>query len=210
MSLDAPPLTPDPGTARRWLGGELARPTYADRQTWTEIVKDWLNRHVPGAGSVPGGTPVAVILLLLLVVLLAVVVVRAVPRWRSGPTRRSGRTAVLGGTVLSAEEHRRRARAALEAGDHTTAVQESFRAITRGLQERTVLPERDGLTATEVAAAAAVALPSLADGLHRAAGLFNATTYGDLVPSVEHARFVVDLDAAATAGRPVDLPVAAR
>ncbi|HEU0257286.1 MAG TPA: DUF4129 domain-containing protein, partial [Microbacteriaceae bacterium] len=50
----APPLSPDGGTARSWLIGELSKPAYqAARPTWFDVLsarlKDWVTGLFTGA-----------------------------------------------------------------------------------------------------------------------------------------------------------------
>lgn len=118
------------------------------------------------------------LLALLVLVILAVVVVR----WRIGAVARSGAVsaaAVFAGQVRTAAEHRAAAEAAAGRGDHDAACRERFRALVRELEERTILDERPGRTADEVAREVAALAPETAASLHAAARVFDEVSYGD-------------------------------
>lgn len=117
--------------------------------------------------------------LLALVALLVIAVV--VVRWRIGALARSATqqaAPVFSGRTLTAAEHRAAADAAAARGDADTACRERFRALVRELEERTVLDERPGRTADEVAAEVAVLTPAAAEVLRTAARVFDEVTYG--------------------------------
>jgi hypothetical protein len=108
---------------------------------------------------------------------LAIVVIR----WRLGALARSAAqqaAPVFSGRTLTAAEHRAAADAAAARGDADTACRERFRALVRELEERTVLDERPGRTADEVAGEVAVLAPAAAEVLRTAAQVFDEVTYG--------------------------------
>jgi hypothetical protein len=78
----------------------------------------------------------------------------------------------------SADEHRRAADGHAARGEWAEAVRERFRAVVRGLEERTLLDPRPGRTADEAAAEAGRALPIHAAGLRAAARVFDDVWYG--------------------------------
>lgn len=192
---------PDEPTARGWLEQELTDPAYAQarpgllERAW-EALQDALSQ-VEGPTSP-----------LLLLVLLAVVVgVLALVVWRTGPLRAAARTGTAGTGDIGLEEHvtaagyRARADAATAAGDWRTAVLDRFRALVRGLEERTVLDARPGRTADEAAHEAGVLLPSVADDLAAAARVFDDVAYGDRAATAEHHDRVRVADDAASRAR---------
>jgi hypothetical protein len=116
---------------------------------------------------------------------VAIVVVAAallaLALWRNGAPARARPTdepTLLADDDRGADEMRLAADRAAAAGDWVLAVQERFRAIVRGLEERTIIDQRPGWTADEAAAAAGRPLPELANELMAAARLFDGVTYG--------------------------------
>lgn len=135
---------------------------------------------------------------------LAVLAVAAVLGW-IGPVARSRRLAtgaLLSAGQLSARDHRLEAESRAAAGDFTTAIIESVRAIAVDLEERGILPPRVGRTADEIAAEASRALPGHAAGLRAAARLFDDVKYGEQAGTAASYRRLRDLDAGLRAARP--------
>lgn len=180
-SASGAPLTPDRETAREWAVTELADPAYAQAEpdlvtravSWlVDTLMDLLN-SLPGSSST-GGAVAAGILALVAVAVIAWIV--------AGPARRTGRLpaegGVFGDTVLTADEHRALARDAAAEARWREAVQEAFRALARGLEERAVLDVRAGRTAEEIAREASRSFPGLGEELPAAARHFDDVTYG--------------------------------
>jgi hypothetical protein len=94
------------------------------------------------------------------------------------------------------------AEAAAAAGDWTLALQERFRAVVRGLEERTVIEPRPGWTAAEAAAGAGRALPDLAEQLRAGASRFDGVTYGGRRADAAAYQQIAALDAAVVESRP--------
>ena len=200
------PVTPDRPTARRWLVEELARPEYAQQDSLLLRLWRWFLGLFDGAPtlSVPPWQ-------LLLGAVAVVLVVVLVARWVAGPVRLSrtrGAAAVLAlDDARTAAELRSAADAAAARGDFPLAVAERFRAVVRGLEERTVLDEQPGRTAQEAAAAASARLPALADGLHDGARLFDDVVYGEHAATAADDARLRALDARVLAARvPVAVP----
>lgn len=179
IALD-PPVDPDAATAQQWAKDELARPEYHTGPSLMQRLLDWLSKQIDqlqNATTSVGMGP----LLLVVGVVVAVVVVSFVV---AGPVRRSRavhgapRDALLDDT-RTAEQIRAAALAAAAAGNLALATAEWFRALVKGLEERTLLDERPGRTADEAATAAAARLPELAQELRAAAVVFDAVVYGD-------------------------------
>lgn len=139
-------------------------------------VVGWLGQALDAAaGAAPGGAAGLMAFLLIAVALVALLL------WRGGPLRRGGRGAVLDRgdlAVLTADDHRRMADGHAQAGRYAEAVRERMRAIVRELEARGVLEPRLGATAREVAVDAGAQLPELAEGLSRAARIFDEVWYG--------------------------------
>lgn len=199
------PVQPDAETARRWALDELARPEYHTQPSLLSRLLTWLQEQL---GSVPTlGLPSGVSLLLTIAVAAAVALGIL---WFVGPVRRSRRTDRTGRAVLAADDTRTAAElrasadAAAAAGDWHLAVLERFRAVVRGLEERTVLDERPGRTAHEAVVAAARRLPDLGDALRAAGDLFDDVAYGDVVADADDDRRLRDLDDRARTTRPTE------
>jgi hypothetical protein len=160
---------------------ELLRPIYhRDDPTLYDRLREWTARLlarliVRAVQAVPGG-PWG-----FLVIVAVVAALVALALWRRGAparTRSREEPTLLTDDNRSADEMRAAADRAAAAGDWVLAVQERFRAVVRGLEERTIIDQRPGWTADEAAAAAGRPLPELADQLMAAARLFDGVTYG--------------------------------
>ena len=199
------PFDPGPAAARRAAREELSRHEYdAARPSLVVRAVGRLLRALGSAldaasGQVPGGRTGVVLLLLLLVALVAVVLTRL---W---PARAGARAAGVfaAGTVVSAEEHRRRADALAAGGDLAGAVRERFRAVVRALEERGVLDPRPGRTAVEVAREAGQRVPALAVPVRSAAQLFDEVVYGGRRAESSSYAVLVELDGTVAATRAV-------
>ena len=178
MILDVP-VDPDSGQARQWLIDELskqeylaAQPTLFDRIA--KAVSDWfgsLFSHPTGGVAFP-----------LLAVILVVVVAAVVGAYFVfGPPRLNRRSSA--GVLFGVDDERdaatmrRAASAAAGAGDFTLAIEELFRAIARGLAERTLVQTSPGTTAHDFAARAGRVFPDSAAALASAADLFDGVRY---------------------------------
>lgn len=193
---------PEREEARRLLRQELERPEYAQaqpnpvlqwiserlRQLW-----EWLEGLGQGTGALPGWW------LLIVVLAVAVVLLLVIRPHRNLSTRRRAEGAVLTDRRWEAQDHRRLARQASDAGDHGQALAAWFRALVREAEQRTVLSERPGRTATEAAESLAVAFGAEAEALRTAATLFNAVRYGHHTATDLQAARVRELDARLTA-----------
>jgi hypothetical protein len=167
--------------ARRAAERELSKGIYHQNEPGPvhraiDAAIDWISRLLDRiAGATPGGS------LGVLVLLAIVAVAAAVVFWRTGPVRRGARTrsplVELSGTI-DAAEHRRRADEHAAAGRYAEAVRERMRAIVRELESRGVLDPRPGRTADEVAREAGALVPTVAEDLRAAAGVFDEVWYG--------------------------------
>jgi len=174
------PIDPDRAQARRWVLEELSRKEYQSTRpglierllTW---VQDRFAQVRPGFDS-----PVQLTVTVLAVLALAAA---AYAVWRSGGVRRQFRRrggAVLPARATTAADHRGAADRYAAADRWDEAILERFRAITRELSERGLVPAAPGATAAEVAAAGASVLPALATDLREAAHAFDDICYGHL------------------------------
>ncbi|GCD21670.1 DUF4129 domain-containing protein [Cellulomonas algicola] len=204
------PVQPDAETAREWARDELARPEYHRQPSLLQRVLEWLREQLDSVPSLglPDGVALTVAVVAGVALVLGVL-------WFVGPVRRSRTRARTGAVVLSvddrrtAEQLRAAADAAAAAGDWHLAVLERFRAVVRGLEERTVLDERPGRTAHEAVSAAAQRLPGLVADLRTAGDLFDDVAYGDVRADADDDRRLRELDRRVRATRPTTAAPAA-
>ncbi|NEM90828.1 DUF4129 domain-containing protein [Galbitalea soli] len=202
-----PPLDPSAAEARRLLLLELSKPEYqAGRETLAEMIMRWIQAWLaslmlqfnPGSGSGALGP----ILLVVIVAALAIValLVFGRPRLR----RRSADAGALFG-----EDDRRDSAAlreaallAADAGDYALAIEEGFRAIARGLAERSIVSTFPGTTAASFARSAGDALPELAARFQAAGTVFDGVRYLDHPGTATGWEQVRDLERDARAAKP--------
>jgi len=209
------PVDPDATTARRWATEELLDPIYHEQRSLLTRAVEWLAELLDGLRTPAVFDPVAV--LVVVGVLAAVVTVAFLV---AGPVRlsrrgRADRSVLADDDGRTSDEIRAAADAAAAAGDWGVAVLERFRAIVRGLEERTVLDERAARTAHEAALAAAARLPALGSELVAAGRSFDDVAYGDVPATAQDEIRLRGLDARVQDARPAsgveisDLAVAA-
>jgi len=187
-------LFPDPDTAREWLQEELARPEY--QEPFLERVARWFNELVDSvrdATATGGGLSRLAALVLLALLLVGVAVLLS--RLRANPALPSSGTAVFSAAPQTAEEHRRRANAALQQQRWDEAVIESVRALASGLVERGLMPEQSGVTAHEISWRAAELFPGHRPRLEVMSSVFDETRYDDRPAGEARARAAVELEA---------------
>ncbi len=166
------PVDPDAPEAQQWLREELAKAPYqAARPTWfdrlSEGFLDWLNSLTLGEGEGLEGWIPLVLTVLAIAALVVAFLIFGMPRLNR---RRPVAETVFGkNDRRSAEEMRQAARKAAASRDWNLAVQEMYRAIARGLEERTVLKASPGTTAHDLAAQAGAIFPGEAARLADAA-----------------------------------------
>lgn len=201
LLLSDPPLDTPPDEARSKLRRELLRPEYND-QNVIQRVLEGVERQVTraleaAAGAPPLSTFAALVVFAALVLVLGWLVSRARGTARTDRDERP----VLTTEVVSADELRTRAEAALAAGRHEDAVVDGFRAVALRQIERGRLPDAPGATAHEVADALAAEFPHVRDGLVEGGRLFDAVLYGDRPATAQQAAAVIALDDALLARR---------
>lgn len=191
-------LTPDADEARRLLDEELskriyveARPNLAER-----IVEDLLRaigRLLDGLGALgPGPGTVVLLLGAGIVVVLAVILVRP----RADPRgARAEPDVFIGDVRRSAAGHRSRAVDRAAAEQWNEAIAELLRAIIRSAEERVLVDEQPGRTASEAAAQLGGVFPALAGEVAWLAELFNETHYGRGTASDQQYRRAAEVDA---------------
>lgn len=170
----------DPDEARRRLLEELGKGEYSQDEGFIPwllgVIERWLESLLEGIGGSQGAQ-----LALGLVVVLAIAAIVVLVLRRTGMIRRSGSLAVATGLdaepVRSAAELRHDARAAIDAGNHDDAAVLGLRALARDLHVRTLLDVTSGMTAHEVALAAAAPFPDVRTQLLRGATTFDTAAY---------------------------------
>lgn len=176
------PVEPGADEAARWLADELEKTKYQPAET--EEASNWLRDLIErisafidslgGEGTAPGWSAALIVLAIAIIVVL--ILVFGLPRLRR-------RSAVATGEVFEADDERgsaamrRAADAAAAAEDWPLAIAERFRALIRGLHERTLLSSVPGSTSHDVARRAGRALPAFASALSDAADDFDAVRY---------------------------------
>ncbi len=174
------PVTPDPDTARQWAEDELSKSIYHHGESLADRLGRWLSDLLSklfDAGTGTSVPPAGYLLGALVVVVLIVIATRvAIPAARQ--RRRGSSTVLLGDDARTAQQIRDAASTAAQAGDHTAATLEYFRALVRGCEERLIIDDRAGRTAREAARDIATALHPHAAELRHAATTFDALCYG--------------------------------
>ena len=192
--LPDPPLDPSGSEARSRLRRELLHPEYHQQNLLQQLL-DWLGRKIGGvldrASQAP---PLSTFMAMVLFVALALALAWLASRARRTARDKDERRAVLTEEVVTADELRARAEAALEAGRFEETVVEGFRAVAVRQVERGRLSDAPGATAHEVAEALAQEYAALADRVHTSARLFDEVMYGDRPATREQAASVLALD----------------
>ncbi|MWB98868.1 DUF4129 domain-containing protein [Agromyces seonyuensis] len=199
-----PPVLPDGPEAREWILRELGEPRYraAEPTPFDRLVSgflDWVAGLFSGGG---GSVPVLALVVAVIITALVVAAFAIFGRPRS-ITRHRAPVALFGGDDRrSAAELRRAADAAAAAGDWVLALEERFRAIVRGLDERELVPVHPGTTARAAARAAGIRFPALAGDLDAGAERFDGVRFLDAAAGAEDDARLRELDAALVASTP--------
>ena len=199
------PVDPDAPEARQWLREELSKAQYqAAEPTWfdrlSKAVLDWITSLTAPSGDVPWAWVPVILTVVIAAVLVATYLIFGPPRLR----RRSRAPEEIFGVDdrRGAEDLRRAAAAAAAAGDWTLAGQEMFRALARGLIERSVLLVTPGTTAHAFADRAGAAFPDNAAGLAEAAASFDRLRYLGNPGTERDYLLILTLDGELRAARP--------
>ncbi|CAM3336700.1 DUF4129 domain-containing protein [Stackebrandtia soli] len=166
---------------------------------------DWIRFVADVADALPGGLFTLAVLLLLVAVAVGLLIQPpgtmnfSLPRGlfakRSRPTTVTGEAPADDDTLgeLPTDELLERARRFMAHGDHRRAIREWLRVMVRDLVDRGIILNRPGWTVTELAGAAANALPSITGPLSEAAGLFSDVWYGEREADLTSASRMRDL-----------------
>lgn len=194
LRLPDPPLDPSGSEARDRLRRELLHAEYHRQNVFQELL-DWLGRKISGGlGQASHASPLSTLMAMLILVALVLVVAWLVSRARFTAHEKEESRAVLTEEVVSADELRRRAEAAFEAGRFEDALVEAFRAVAVRQVERGRLANTPGATAHEVAEDLAREYAELAGQVHGCARRFDEVLYGERPATREQAAAVLALD----------------
>ena len=211
FSASTPPLTPDEPTGREWLLNELSKPEYEQArpnfiEVWIDQFWKWFNSlFEPQENSIFAVNPWLIVVLLVIVGIILALIFWGRPRAVAASRAKAG-SVFLDDDTRSARELRDAARAAASSGDWALAITEQFRALSRGLTDRTVIAMRPGTTAQGVAHSAAVAFPDHRRKLAQAADLFDGVRYLDRRGDESGYALIRDLDETLERTRPANLP----
>jgi hypothetical protein len=199
------PVDPDPPEARDWLIDELAKPVYQAAQPTlfdriAKAIADWLASLQFGDIQGPPALGFGVIIALVVVGLVVAFLIFGVPRLN----RRSAVAGSLFGDDddRTAVRMREDAEEAAARGDFSAAIAEMFRAIARGLAERTIVTTTPGTTARDFARRAGLVFPDLADSLVESAAAFDDVRYLGRDGTHERYRDMASLERSLRAARP--------
>lgn len=203
-ATDGAPLDPGRAEARRLLTHELTKPRYDNTESLLTRLAHWVSEHLATLfrHSVGGLPPLLLVVVILLVV---VVIALTVPRLRRrhGAGSQEEQPALARDETADAAALRARAVRAATAGDLRSALTDFFRALARGAEERALLPDARGRTATEIASALAQFFPAEASPLHTAAMVFDRVCYGDAGATPDDVQAMDRLERRIAAARPV-------
>ncbi|CAN5431041.1 DUF4129 domain-containing protein [soil metagenome] len=212
------PVDPDAPTARQWVIDELSKQPYqAAKPNLLDLIAQqiwkWFGDFIDfltSAGQPTGAGPAP---LWILAVLIPVLIL-AVPAFLIYGVPRLNRHSKVTGALFGVDDGRdaaamrRDAERAATGGDYTTAIAELFRALARGLAERTLVTTHPGTTASEFSRRAATVFPDASDALGIAARDFDAVRYLDRTGTLEQWDAMVALERRLRTARPAIEPAA--
>jgi hypothetical protein len=209
----AAPLTPDRDEAREWAERELADPAYEaaeptllDRvaRAVGDFVADLLTAQLPAEWG-----PAFAIIAAVVVVVLVVAGLLIWGRPRAAARRRTAAADLFGDVEQrTAAELRREAGAAASEADWNQAIVLRFRALARGLAERTVVEVSAGTTVHGFAREAARSFPAEAERMDAAAAFFDDVRYLRRPGTEDTYRRIVELDEDLARTRPAQAALA--
>lgn len=202
------PVDPDAPEARQWLRNELAKAPYeAARPTWFDrlstSILDWFTSlTAPSTDGFAAWVPV-LLTVAVVVLVVAAILIFGLPRLN----RRSRLASDLFGVDdrRGAADLRRAALAAASHRDWNLASAEMFRALARGMSERTILVVTPGTTAHSFATRAAEVFPGEQVRLGEAAELFDGVRYLGIEGTEQRFLALAALESDLRAARPLNL-----
>jgi hypothetical protein len=209
----AAPLTPDRDEAREWAERELADPAYAAAEpTLLDRVARAVGDFIAGlfTAQLPSGWgPTFAIIAAAVVVVLVGAGLLIWGRPRAAARRRTAPPDLFGDVEQrTAAELRREAAAAASAADWNEAIVLRFRALARGLAERTIVEVSAGTTVHGFARAAARSFPAEAGRMDAAAAFFDDVRYLRRPGTEDTYRTIAELDDDLARARPAEAAMA--
>lgn len=193
LRLD-PPLDPSGDEARRALRRELVRPEYYEDDVVGRLVR-WLDRLISSTiDAASGSSGLATAAAFLVVLLLVGGVLFLAGRARRTATGRASGSPAFTDEVVTADELRARAEAALAAGDPAGALVDAYRASAVRQIERGRIEDLPQATAHELAGALVTVFPEHRGAVLRAADLFDGVLYGERPATPAQAAELLALD----------------
>ncbi len=193
LRLD-PPLDPSGDEARRELRRELVRPEYYQDDVVGRLTR-WLDRLISSTVDAASGSSFLTTAAAILVVLLIVAgILLLASRARRTATGRAARTPALTDEVVSADQLRARAEAALAGGDAAGALVDAYRAAAVRQVERGRIEDLPQATAHELADALVAVFPEHRTAVLRGADLFDGVLYGERPATTGQAAELLALD----------------
>lgn len=207
----AVPVDPDAPEAETWLRDELAKEEYLRAQPSlfdraVQALLDFIFGNAIGNGPSSSGATApgnVIIVVIVLAVIVVAFLIFGLPRLN----KRSRLTGALFGDEDSrvSAQIRRSAESAAKSGDFSLAIAEMYRAIARGLAERTVVTTSPGTTAHDFAGRAALAFPAEANELRTAAIAFDDVRYLDVAGTADRYNAVAALEQRLRSAKPATL-----
>lgn len=206
--LAATPVTPDGDEAREWAERELSDPAYAEAQPTAfdriarailEFLGSLFSTDVSGGW---GSTFALIAAITVAALIIVALLVWGLPRARR---RAAAPVATLFGESdeRGADDLRRAAASAADAGRWDEALILRFRALARGLAERGAVSTPPGATVHAFARSAGRVFPAAADELESAASAFDDVRYLRRPGSRDDYEQLRRLDEQLMAARPV-------
>ncbi|PVZ96378.1 hypothetical protein DDQ50_05570 [Amnibacterium flavum] len=204
-ALRSVPVDPDADEGRRLLTDELSKNVYQEaKPTWFDLLSqavfDWFAPLLDSANGAGGAIGLAVAVAAIAALIVAGFLIFGRPRLER---RRAGAGALFGSSdERTADEIRGEAERLARDGDYTEAIEEMFRAMARGLDERTLVDVVPGTTAGSFARDAARPFPDEAERLRAASADFDRVRYLGGSGSSERYEAMADLEKRLRTARP--------
>ncbi|QYH35634.1 DUF4129 domain-containing protein [Salinibacterium sp. M195] len=175
------PVEPDSDEATSWILNELskapyqaAKPTLFDRVS--KAFTDWLDSLTIGDGTALPAFVLVLLIALATIAIVAAIVVYGIPRLNR-KSRRPENILFGEADYRTAAQLREAAEKSAARDDFASAIADMFRAIARGLSERTLVTMTPGTTAHGFAVRAARVLPECGAELAESADTFDLVRY---------------------------------
>ena len=189
-----PPLDPDGDEGRSLLRRELARPEYYTDNLVERIIAWFQRRFEDTVGAAESAPPLQTFAAILVAVSLVAGLGVLVSRARRTARARAEARPALTDEVVSADELRGRAEAALRSGRYDDALVDAYRALAVRQVEKGRIEDLPQATAHELARALGEVQVEHRAAIEHAADLFDSVLYGDHPATRQQAEDVLRLD----------------